>query len=116
LYDRLGELIDRYRPGQAALEKLYFSTNVKTALQVAEARGVIRLCLEQRGVPCREFGPAEVKIAVCGHGGAAKPQMQKMVRVLLALPAIPKPDDAADALALALALSATKKFGQAAIL
>jgi len=110
LYGRLSELIVRYRPQRAALEKLFFSKNVKTALQVAEARGVIQLCLEDHGIPCREFSPAEVKIAVCSHGGADKCQMQQMVKTLLGLESPPKPDDAADALALALALAHTKDF------
>jgi crossover junction endodeoxyribonuclease RuvC len=112
LHDELRALIERYRPRQAAIEKLFFSKNVKTALQVAEARGVIRLCFEEAGLPCREFGPAEVKIAVSGHGGAAKQQMQKMVQVLLRLPTMPESDDAADALALALAMAHTNKFDQ----
>lgn len=110
LHDQLAALIAKYRPRQAAIEKLYFSKNTKTAMQVAEARGVILYCLEALGLPCREFGPAEVKIAVCGNGAAGKQQMQKMVQTLLRLPTLPKPDDAADALALALALAHTKSF------
>ncbi len=113
LYDRLAEVIAEHRPRRAAFEKLFFSKNVKTALQVAEARGVILLCFEDHGIPCREFSPAEVKIAVCGHGGADKKQMQQMVKTLLGLKTVPKPDDAADALALALALAHTKEFGRA---
>ncbi len=108
IYDKLAEIIDRHRPDRAAIEKLYFSTNAKTAMLVAEARGVIRLCLEKHGLPSREFSPAEVKIAVCGHGAAAKPEMQKMTKVLLGLAEVPKPDDAADALALALTLAHSK--------
>ncbi len=108
VYDRLADLIDRYHPDAAAIEKLFFSKNVKTALLVAEARGVIRVCLEKRGVRCQEFSPAEVKIAVCGHGGAKKDEVQKMVKILLGLEHIPEPDDAADALALALALAHTR--------
>ncbi len=110
LYDGLAGLITKYRPRRAALEKLYFSKNVKTALQVAEARGVIQLCFEDQGMICREFSPAEVKIAVCGYGGADKKQMQQMVKTLLTLKSVPEPDDAADALALALALAHTKEF------
>ena len=112
LYDRLAELIEKYRPRRASLEKLFFSKNVKTGLQVAEARGVIQLCLEDHGIPCREFSPAEVKIAVSGYGGADKKQMQQMVKTLLRLKDVPKPDDAADALALALALAHTKEFSE----
>ncbi len=109
VYDRLADLIDRYHPDAAAIEKLFFSKNVKTALLVAEARGVIRACLEKHGVPCTEFSPAEVKIAVCSHGAAAKTEVQKMVRLLLGLKELPQPDDAADALALAVALAHTRR-------
>jgi crossover junction endodeoxyribonuclease RuvC len=110
IYDRLSEIILAHRPEAVAIEKLFFSTNVKTAMLVAEARGVIRLCVEKHGLPCTEFSPADVKIAVSGHGAAAKPEVQKMVRVLLSLKETPKPDDAADALALALALASTKSL------
>ncbi len=102
IYDGLSRLIERHHPAEAAIEKLFFSTNVKTALAVAEARGVIRLCLAAHGLPYREFGPADVKLAVSGYGRANKPQMQKMIRLLLGLKETPKPDDAADALALAI--------------
>ncbi len=102
IYDGLGALIEKFRPSEAAIEKLYFSTNVKTAIAVAEARGVIRLCLAAHGLDYREYNPADVKLAVSGYGRAAKPQMQKMTRILLGLKEIPKPDDAADALALAI--------------
>ncbi len=105
IHSRLAEIIAQHKPEAAAMEKLYFSTNVKTALNVAEARGVIRVCLEQLGIPCREFNPSDVKIAVCGHGAAEKPAVQKMTQVLLKLPEIPTPDDAADALAIAVTLA-----------
>lgn len=108
IHDRLSELIVTHKPAAVAIEKLFFSTNAKTAMLVAEARGVIRLCIEQRGLTCAEFSPADVKLAVSGHGGAAKPEVQKMVKMLLGLKEIPKPDDAADALALALTLAFTK--------
>ncbi|MEY4744242.1 MAG: crossover junction endodeoxyribonuclease ruvc [Candidatus Parcubacteria bacterium] len=108
IYDALAALIAKYRPERAGIEKLYFSTNAKTAMLVAEARGVIRLCLERNGLSCAEIGPAVVKIAVCGHGGAGKAEVQKMTRVLLGLAEIPKPDDAADALALAITLAHTR--------
>jgi crossover junction endodeoxyribonuclease RuvC len=108
LHDELSRLIARHRPEAAAVERLFFSTNVKTAMDVAEARGVIRLCLEQHDVPYREFGPGEVKVAVTGNGRAGKAEMQKMVVLLLGLAEIPNPDDAADALALALAAAHTR--------
>lgn len=112
LHDELAALITKHRPQQAALERLYFSKNTKTAMQVAEARGVILYSLQELGLPCREFGPAEVKISVCGNGAAGKQQMQKMVQTLLRLPTPPRPDDAADALAMALALAHTKDLGR----
>jgi crossover junction endodeoxyribonuclease RuvC len=103
LQDQLQAVIAKHRPTEAAIERLYFSTNAKTAMDVAEARGVIRLTLERAGLPCRELGPGEIKLAVTGDGRAAKAEMQKMVRLLLSLKETPKPDDAADALAVALA-------------
>jgi crossover junction endodeoxyribonuclease RuvC len=108
LHDQLAELIEKHRPEAAAIERLFFSTNAKTAMDVAEARGVIRLCLAQHHLPCREFGPGEIKLAVTGNGRAAKPEMQKMVMMLLGLKEIPRPDDAADALAIALAAAHTR--------
>ncbi len=108
IYDGLADVIERYKPERAAVEKLYFSKNAKTALQVAEARGVILLCLQKMKIPFDEMDPVQVKTAVCGYGRASKPEMQKMVRILLNLKDTPKPDDAADALALAIALSNSK--------
>jgi crossover junction endodeoxyribonuclease RuvC len=110
LYDALQDIITEYRPVAVAMERLYFSKNVKTALAVSEARGVMRVCIEKNGLECREFSPQEVKLAVCGHGGAEKVQVQKMVKALLGLKEIPEPDDAADALAMAITLANTKKF------
>ncbi len=113
VYEGLSRLMDKYKPDAAAIEKLFFSKNVKTAMQVAEARGVIRVCLQQRGLPCTEFSPADVKMAVSGNGAATKEQVQKMVRMLLSLKEAPKPDDAADGLALAIALSSAKRLARA---
>lgn len=104
IYAELERLIETYRPAEAAVERLFFSKNAKTALAVAEARGVILLCLNRLSVPTREFNPVDVKMAVCGHGRADKKEMQRMVQMLLGLKEVPKPDDAADALALALAV------------
>ena len=84
------------------MEKLYFTNNKTTGIGVAEARGVLLLALSQAGVPLFEYTPMQVKQAVTGYGKALKPQVQEMTRRLLGLPAIPKPDDAADALALAI--------------
>jgi crossover junction endodeoxyribonuclease RuvC len=103
LYDGLEDLIKKYRPVAAGLENIYFQKNVKTAITVAEARGVICLCLAKNAVSFVEFNPADVKVAVCGYGLADKTQVQRMVQSLLKLKEIPKPDDAADALAIAIA-------------
>jgi len=114
LHRELTALIQKYRPQKVGFEKLFFSTNVSTAMLVAEARGVIRLCFEQQRLHAVEVLPAEVKLAVCGHGNAAKPEVQKMTRVLLGLAEIPKPDDAADALAIAITAAHTLKVPAAA--
>jgi crossover junction endodeoxyribonuclease RuvC len=103
VYDQLHKLIEKHEVESAGIERLFFSVNAKTAMDVAEARGVIRLCLEQRGIRYLEMGPGEIKSAVSGNGRADKGEMQKMVQMLLGLKDIPKPDDAADALAVALA-------------
>lgn len=108
IHDGLTALIAKYRPERAGIEKLYFSNNAKTAMLVAEARGVIRLCIEQQGLSCLELNPSDVKMAVCGHGGAAKQEVQKMTKVLLGLREVPQPDDAADALAIAITLAHTR--------
>jgi crossover junction endodeoxyribonuclease RuvC len=110
LYDELHDLINEYHPEIAAVEKLFFSRNVTTALAVGQARGVVMLCLEQAGLEAFEYTPNEVKQAVVGYGGAQKKQVQEMVRALLALDSIPKPDDAADALAIAITHLSTKRY------
>ena len=102
LYDDLRALLNEYHPQIAAVEKLFFSRNVTTALAVGQARGVVMLCLQQSGIDAFEYTPNEVKQAVAGYGSAQKRQVQEMVRALLALESIPKPDDAADALAIAI--------------
>jgi len=103
LYRSLTELIARYRPDALAGEELFFGRNVTTAIHVGQARGVVLLAAADSGVPVREFTPMQVKMAVTGYGRADKAQVQRMVQALLGLPQIPKPDDAADALAVALA-------------
>jgi len=102
LYEELATLIDQWAPQIVVLEQLFFARNVTTALAVGQARGVVLLLCGQRGLPVAEYTPAQVKQAVGGYGRAGKRQMQEMVRLLLGLPAIPQPDDAADALAIAL--------------
>lgn len=102
IYDQVQELVALYRPDHAAVEELFFARNVTTALTVAQGRGVILLALQNADVPIAEYKPNEVKMAITGYGNAKKPQMQEMVRMLLGLDEIPKPDDAADALAIAI--------------
>jgi crossover junction endodeoxyribonuclease RuvC len=102
LYRDLRALLDRYRPTEAAVEKLFFGRNTTTAISVGQARGVVLLALADAGVAVAEYTPAEVKQAMAGFGRADKAQMQRMTQVLLDLPAPPTPDDAADALAIAL--------------
>ena len=110
LYDQLQGLLKEYKPDTAAVEKLFFSRNVTTALAVGQARGVVMLSLEQAGIEPFEYTPNEVKQAVAGFGGADKRQVQDMVRALLQLDSIPKPDDAADALAIAITHLNTRRY------
>lgn len=102
LYDELTQLILLHRPQSGAVEKLFFRRNVTTAISVGQARGVILLAMVQNGVKLKEYTPMQIKQAVTGWGGAQKQQIQEMVRALLELDEIPKPDDAADALAVAI--------------
>jgi len=102
IYRELAALIAEHAPTSAAIEKLYFSRNVSTAMSVGQARGVSLLALADGGLDIVEYGPNEVKLAVAGFGNADKPQMQEMVRLLLGLDERPRPDDAADALAVAI--------------
>lgn len=102
LYKQLKELIDLHQPESGAVEKLFFARNVRTALTVGQARGVVLLALAEAGVELAEYTPNEVKQAVAGFGGADKNQVQKMVQALLGLEENPQPDDAADALAVAI--------------
>jgi len=102
LYQRIRELILLHRPDHGAVEKLFFQRNVSTAISVGHARGVILLAMAEAGLPLAEYNPMEVKQSVAGYGGADKKQMQMMVKALLGLESIPKPDDAADALAIAI--------------
>lgn len=108
--EELGFLIKKYQPTIAAVEELYVCKNLKTAIKVGEARGVILLTLCQAGVPCEEFTPLQVKLSVAGYGSAKKEQVQNMVKMSLRLKKIPQPDDAADALAIALTLTSRLSF------
>jgi crossover junction endodeoxyribonuclease RuvC len=102
VHERVGALMDEHRPDALALEDLYFGANARSAFAVGQARGVVMLAAGQRGVPCASYTPQQVKAAVCGSGRAAKDQVQRMVQALLALPEVPRPDHAADALAVAI--------------
>lgn len=110
LHRDLKELISQHRPDSCAVEKLFFQRNVSTAIAVGQARGVVMLAIAEAGLDVAEYTPNEVKQAVAGYGSAQKKQVQEMVRVLLALPEIPKPDDAADALAVAITHLHTRRF------
>jgi crossover junction endodeoxyribonuclease RuvC len=101
IYQGLTDVAREYRPQAAAVEELFFSRNVRTALSVGHARGVTLLALADAGLPVHEYKPLEVKQAIAGYGGADKQQVQEMVRMLLHLDSLPQPDDAADAVAVA---------------
>jgi len=102
IHERVGALMDEYQPDSMAVEDLYFGENARSAFAVGQARGVVILAAGQRGVRCASYTPQQVKSAVCGSGRAAKDQVQRMVQTLLTLPDLPKPDHAADALAVAI--------------
>ena len=100
LHDQLDELLQRYGPAVAGVEELFFSANAQTAMLVGQARGVLLVTLAQAGIDIAEYKPMQIKQAVTGYGGADKLQVQEMVRMLLGLDELPRPDDAADALAI----------------
>ncbi len=102
IYDELHEIITTNKPTVMSVEKLFFSQNVTTAMSVSQARGVVLLCGKQHKLELYEYTPNQIKLAITGHGKADTKQMQDMVRVLRGLKEIPKPDDAADALAAAI--------------
>lgn len=102
LYRRLKEILLLHHPETGAVEKLFFQRNVRTAISVGQGRGVALLALAEAGLEAGEYTPLEIKQAVVGYGGADKNQVQQMVRALLNLDEIPRPDDAADALAVAI--------------
>lgn len=102
IHRELQALATEWKPDEAAVEELFFSRNVQTAMSVGQARGVAILALADAGLEVAEYGPLAIKQAVTGYGRADKGQMQEMVRMLLCLSEIPRPDDAADALAVAI--------------
>ncbi|HPZ18161.1 MAG TPA: crossover junction endodeoxyribonuclease RuvC [Fervidobacterium sp.] len=107
IYQELRRIITEYKPDLIAVESLYFYKNVKTAISVGEARGVILLAIKHSNVPFVEFTPHQVKLTITGYGRANKSQVQKVMKMLLKLDEIPKPDDAADALAIAWSAAVT---------
>lgn len=113
IYDSMNALLDRYNPEQVAIEELYFNKNITTGIKVAEARGIILLTFQQHKLPIFEYTPQDIKLALTGQGRATKHQMQFMVKTLLRLTKIPRPDDAADAVAVALCHSQTNQMMRA---
>lgn len=101
-HEGITQVIKKFEPDYVAIESLFFFKNQKTAIAVGEARGVVLLAIEQAGIPIKEFTPLQVKDAVCGYGRADKKQVQSMVASILGLKDVPKPDDAADGLAVAI--------------
>lgn len=110
IYEDINILIERFSPDAFAIEELFFNTNVKTAISVAHGRGVCMLAANCQNLPIFEYTPLQVKQAVSGYGRADKPQIQRMVKSLLNLNAVPKPDDVADALAVAICHAHTARF------
>jgi len=110
IYEELTDIIIQTKPAIMSVEKLFFARNVTTAMTVAQARGVVLLCGQQAGLALFEYTPMQIKQAITGYGKADKKQMQEMVRILLGLKEIPRPDDAADALAAALTHASTGRF------
>jgi crossover junction endodeoxyribonuclease RuvC len=102
IHRELGEIVSQHRPDAVAVETLFFSKNVKTALSVGQARGVALLAVAEAGIPFHEYTPLEVKQSVVGYGRATKDQIQQLVKMLLRLDSVPQPDDAADAIAVAI--------------
>lgn len=102
LYEAILKIIKEEKPDAMAVEELFFNTNAKTALVVGQARGVVLLTAGQRNIPLTEYTPLQVKMALTGYGRAEKNQIGQMVKTILHLEAVPKPDDTADALAIAL--------------
>jgi crossover junction endodeoxyribonuclease RuvC len=110
IFQELTDIIVQTKPDVMSVEKLFFSRNVTTAMTVSQARGVVLLCARLNGLPIYEYTPMQIKQSVTGYGKADKKQIQEMVRILLRLKVIPKPDDAADALAAALTCANTMKL------
>lgn len=104
------EIVKKWKPDKASIEKIFFNKNIKTAISVAEARGVIMQHVSSKGVEISEFSPSQIKIAVCGTGRADKKSVQKMVKLIMNLQETPKPDDTADAIAIAICCANTMQI------
>ena len=102
IYDELTMYLEKYKPDAVAIEELFFNSNQKTAINVAQARGVILVAVRNKNIPICEYTPLQVKQAIAGYGKADKKQVQFMIKTMLKLKDVPKPDDAADALAIAI--------------
>jgi crossover junction endodeoxyribonuclease RuvC len=112
IYQEVSKIIKTYKPDALAIEELFFNTNAKTAFVVGQARGVILLAAAQNKLQIAIYTPLQVKLALTGYGHAEKSQVGKMVKSLLALKEVPKPDDTADALAIALTFAFSNKFAK----
>lgn len=110
IYDGYTELFKKYKPEAVAIEELFYNKNVKTAIAIAEARGVHLLAAENENIPLYEYTPLQIKQGIVGYGRAEKRQVQEMVKVILHLESIPKPDDVADGLAAAICHAHSLKF------
>ncbi len=110
IYNSINKLVEKFEPDEVAIEELYFNQNITTGIKVAEARGVILLAFQQHKLQIFEYPPQDIKLALTGTGRADKSQMQFMVKTLLHLNSVPRPDDAADAVAVALCHSQTNQI------
>lgn len=112
IYEDINFCIDKFKPDAIAIEELFFNNNAKTAIAVAQARGVLVVSAANKGIPIYEYTPLQIKQAVAGYGRADKQQVQHMVKTLLGLNAVPKPDDVADALAVAICHANTSTMNE----
>jgi crossover junction endodeoxyribonuclease RuvC len=116
IYDDMCQLLQTYKPQAVAVEKIFFTTNQKTGIDVSQARGIILLAAVKNGVTIAEYTPTQVKQSVTGYGKAVKSQVQEMIKRILNLSAVPKPDDTADALAIAICHGHTQSSAQSSVL
>lgn len=116
IYDELSQLIKKYQPDSMAVEDLFFASNAKTVIPVGQARGVVLLAAGKNKIPTASYSPLTIKQTICGYGKALKPQVQQMITKVLKLSSVPKPDDTADALAIALTHAYSYKMKQASTL